>query len=135
MPTMTEAEVMAASTWDAMMRGSMPPYAALDRVQDVTDDREQALNMLIEACANEFQNRQPVNMGRYRGMHAKSILVAILLHRFFGAEKLRADSILMERRYERTPNDWIDWLHDLRRAIRLCSELVAEMTATSQVSL
>ncbi len=127
MPTMTEAEAMAADTWEKMFKWSMPAYAALDRVQDVTDDREQAMKMILEACADYFEALQPKKRHRYQGVHAKSILIGIRLKRLVQAESLRETNVFAEAGSSRqTGNDWLSWFHELRRGIRLCTELVEE---------
>ncbi len=115
---------MAAGTWTAMLRGSMPAWAALDRVQDTAVDRDTAAQATLEAAANDFQGRMPKE-GRYLGMGATAIVTAIRLRRLVEAETLRDRGMSYVKAHDRTVNDWIDWYHDLRRAIRLCGELVA----------
>lgn len=126
-PLSPEAAHLAAATWLDMFRGSMPPAFALDRVQDETGDRSDALRALVGAAAVWLRGHRPEGVKKTGSDHTAALIADVVA---MGAldvaeEYRRAGALATARQFSEPHVTWRDWFHDARRAIRLCSELTA----------
>lgn len=141
---MTEVEQIARETWAAMATGErpMPPEFALDRVQDVTDDRDEAVIELCRAAAVWLAGERVVfvlvGVSAAGGeTHTGNGLDAELVQGYIRAEVLNlADTYLRHIRERclraaatdsrvenRAASLWMMWAGKAERTLRLIAEL------------
>lgn len=139
-----EVLAVARSTWAAVVRkpsildqitgaSAMPPAIAVDRVQDVTDDRNQAIDALFWAAAEVIEQALPARSAHPRWASAHAVAGYLRV----GATSLAEANAHIEetgREIAQFPsrednlfhlNAYSIWAREARRQIAICHELAA----------
>lgn len=152
---MTELEQKAAEAWEHMSRretvhtrafgpGPMPAGVALDFVQEVTDDRDAAVEALLWAAGRWLDDRRPEkpDVRNSASFGASSAARGHLLCESFGlalsaVKEVNGINIEVMRDYAQPLNRtvtkemmqvaarWLKWADDAEHAISLCRAIAA----------
>ena len=154
---MTELEHKAAEAWSAVIQGHsffdrflrkqpMPPGVALDMVQDVCGDRDDALFALLDAGANWLWSLTPAPDMTGAKADVTAIVGSIRAEGFGLAESLvqaireRANGVLYAWQLHRqivpqaereVAMRWVTWCDRAALAVRLGREMVAAAHPTA----
>ena len=150
---MTELEHKAREAWHAVAKpetvlsrafggGPMPPAIALDMVQDVCGDRDDAVTAVLLAAASALRERIPDDDHAQNRDHAAHI-VGQIPGEYFGHAELWVEDVLNNARraeeafmmltsitdqdfcdYSRAV-EWRRWATEANRVIGLCRQLCA----------
>lgn len=141
---MSEVEQIARETWAAMAAGAdpMPPDIALDRVQDVCDDRDDAVMALCRAAASWLAGERVVFVLRgvsrsgsevHAGnMGDADLVISTVHHETLGLadtflthirERCLRAAAIDSQVENRAASHWMIWAGKAERTLRLIGEL------------
>ncbi len=128
---------MADYAWERMHQWSMPAIIALDMVQDIVGERQQAFDELLLAAGRDVKASRPAKETQTTRIDSDYICARMLIRQWSKAELRRLNLNFHVRGWWGKNGgklDWLDWTHYVRRAIALLRELETALTPSEMSS-